>query len=194
MIRDRHPRRLRRLSADEHTLWKTVTRAVKPLKAALKQDAASDEAPSAPAEKRTRNAPPVASVSKEKSHSGPPPLAPIERRLRQRLAKGRAAIDDRLDLHGKTQRQAHDELLRFLHRAQADGAKVVLVVTGKGTREAEHDPFAARGVLRRLVPQWLNAPDLRRLVVGYETAHAAHGGEGALYVRLRRLRGPAATE
>jgi DNA-nicking Smr family endonuclease len=42
--------------------------------------------------------------------------------------------------------------------------------------------------LRRQVPLWLEAPDFRGLVVGFDTAHAGHGGAGALYVRVRRRR------
>ena len=73
-------------------------------------------------------------------------------------------------------------LVRFLRRAQSDGAKFVLVITGKGARSSDPD----RGVLRRQVPLWLGLPEFRDTVVGFEEAHTAHGGEGALYVRLRR--------
>jgi DNA-nicking Smr family endonuclease len=104
----------------------------------------------------------------------------LETRLRQRLARGRAAVDDTLDLHGYRQDQAHRVLRDFLIRAQARGAKLVLVVTGKGRTAAEP------GVLRRAVPLWLEAPELRAVVVGFGEATATHGGSGALYVRLRR--------
>jgi DNA-nicking Smr family endonuclease len=113
-----------------------------------------------------------------------PPLAPLGRRLKQRVARGREPIDARLDLHGMTQREAHAELLHFLHRAQASGAKTALVVTGKGGRNADSRP----GVLKRQVPMWLALPEFRLLVVGFDDAHVGHGGEGALYVRLRRGR------
>src|SRR5262249_39337291 len=119
----------------------------------------------------------------------PPPLAPLERRLRQRLARGSETIDRRLDLHGLTQREAHAALAHFLRASQTHGVRIVLVVTGKGARDAGGDPFAERGVLRRLGPQWLAAAEFRSLVVGFEAAHLGHGGEGALYVRLRRRRG-----
>ncbi|HEX5866107.1 MAG TPA: Smr/MutS family protein, partial [Beijerinckiaceae bacterium] len=55
-------------------------------------------------------------------------------------------------------------------------------------------PFEERGVLRRVVPHWLRLPDLRPLVVGFEEAAVRHGGAGALYVRLRRARGPSALD
>ncbi|WP_312861524.1 Smr/MutS family protein [Segnochrobactrum spirostomi] len=108
----------------------------------------------------------------------------------QRLVRGTHAIDDRLDLHGLTQEAAKRRLMDFLHRAQADGLKTVLVITGKGalgTDRFEAGDFTAeRGVLRRVVPEWLRMPGARGLVVGFSEAHAAHGGSGALYVRIRR--------
>ena len=85
-----------------------------------------------------------------------------------------------------TQAQAHAALVRFLRGAQAEGAKFALVVTGKGSRSI--DAASDRGVLRRQVPLWLQLPELRDIVVGFEEAHVGHGGEGALYVRLRRAR------
>jgi len=187
MSGDRHPRESRPLSADDDTLWTTVTRAVKPLRPAPKLPTPSGEPSRSPEPKRTRDT--VSGTRVATRHPEPPPLAPLERRLRQRLGRGSASPDRRLDLHGMTQRQAHDALLHFLHTAQADGVKLVLVVTGKGARSADRDPFVERGVLRRLVPQWLNATDLRRLVVGFDSAHVGHGGDGALYVRIRRPRG-----
>jgi DNA-nicking Smr family endonuclease len=102
--------------------------------------------------------------------------------MKRGVVRGKQAIDARLDLHGLTQSEAHGALLRFLHNAQARDARLVLVITGKG-RGGEP------GVLRRQVPQWLGLPELRSLVVGFEDAGARHGGEGALYVRLRRARG-----
>src|SRR6202012_2110092 len=114
----------------------------------------------------------------------PPSFAPVARREKQQLARGRTPIDVRIDLHGMTQAQAHAALAHFLRRAQHDGAKFALVVTGKGTRSGDSE----RGVLRRQVPHWLRLPDLRDVVLGFEEAHVTHGGEGALYVRLKRMR------
>jgi DNA-nicking Smr family endonuclease len=108
----------------------------------------------------------------------------MERRVRQRLARGLEPIDGSLDLHGKTQAQAHGELLRFLRRSQFEGARFVLVITGKGSRADSSED----GVLKRQVPLWLAQPELRRYVAGLEQAHVRHGGVGALYVRLRRPR------
>jgi DNA-nicking Smr family endonuclease len=110
----------------------------------------------------------------------------LNRKLKQRIARGTHTIDGRLDLHGFTQAEAHDALLRFLANRQARGARVVLVITGKGARGG--DPFAERGVLKRLVPLWLGLPEFRPLVIGFETAGTGHGGEGALYINLRKGR------
>jgi DNA-nicking Smr family endonuclease len=105
--------------------------------------------------------------------------------MKQRVARGKEAIDARLDLHGLTQAQAHSALLHFLRDASTRGARLVLVITGKGTR---NEGQGERGVLRRQVPQWLGLPEFRVFVIGFEDAHVAHGGEGALYLRLRRAR------
>jgi DNA-nicking Smr family endonuclease len=120
-----------------------------------------------------------------------PAPAPLGRRLKQRVARGRDPLDGRIDLHGMTQTQAHAALLSFLNRAQAQGARTVLVVTGKGSggaTAANPDGAADRGVLKRQVPMWLALPQFRPLIVAFDDAHAGHGGQGALYVRLRRAR------
>jgi DNA-nicking Smr family endonuclease len=104
--------------------------------------------------------------------------------MKQRVARGKEAIDGRLDLHGLTQSEAHATLLRFLRAASNRGARLVLVITGKGARASDGE----RGVLKRQVPHWLALPEFRAFVVGFEDAHVAHGGEGALYVRVRRAR------
>ena len=109
-----------------------------------------------------------------------PPLAALGRRTKQRVGRGKEAIDGRLDLHGLTQREAHTTLLRFLQAASHRDARLVLVITGKGAGNGE------RGVLKRQVPQWLELPEFRKWVIGFENAHVAHGGDGALYVQVRR--------
>jgi DNA-nicking Smr family endonuclease len=102
------------------------------------------------------------------------------------VARGRESIDARIDLHGMTQSRAHAALLRFLRQAQADDVRIALVVTGKGAARADGHHGVERGVLKRQVPLWLALPEFRSLVVGFEDAHIGHGGQGALYVRLRR--------
>ena len=179
--------RKRHLSEEERTLWESVARQVKPLRkkarAAKPIPSGSAEPPSARAPASPR--PIAASPSPKPSKLMTPPLAPLGRKQRSRLSRGRSDIDARLDLHGMTQVRAHHALLGFLQRAHHDGLTFVLVITGKGKVGDE----AERGVLRRQVPQWLSLPEFRSLVVGFEEAHIGHGGEGALYVRIRRARG-----
>jgi DNA-nicking Smr family endonuclease len=112
------------------------------------------------------------------------PLAPIERRLRQRVGRGQSPVDGVLDLHGMRQDEAHRALLSFIRRKHHDGATLVIVVTGKGGGLSPAGD--ERGVLRRLVPHWLADPGVRGCVMGFETAARGHGGEGALYVRIRK--------
>jgi DNA-nicking Smr family endonuclease len=178
-------RRKRHLSEEEHKLWESVAKQVKPLRAnrrLVRPHAAEAETPGVVPAVPSRPSSPVKIVAPPKPHA--PPLAPIGRRERTRLSRGKQEIDARIDLHGMTQSRAHRALFGFLQRAHHDGFTFVLVITGKGKLGSESE----RGVLRRQVPQWLALPEFRTLVVGYEEAHIGHGGEGALYVRVRRAR------
>ena len=172
----------RLLSYDERVLWTAVTKSIAPMREALPEIEPSEPPTSSDKPVSKRAARPQAPLPAPAKPS-PPPLQPLDRRTRQRVARGREAIDGRMDLHGLTQSEAHAALSRFLRAASARGLRLVLIITGKGGRGD-----GERGVLRRQVPQWLALPEFRDLVVGFEDAHIAHGGEGALYVRLRRRR------
>ena len=171
----------RRLSDEERALWKGFARAVTSLRGEAPGDEPDISSDQAPKEAMAR----TASRHEPAKPKEPSPLGQFDRRLRQRVARGRTAIDARLDLHGMTQKQAHAALLYFLQQAQANDAKVALVVTGKGLGSAAA-AASERGVLRRQVPLWLSLPEFRRFIVSFEQAHVGHGGEGALYLRLRR--------
>jgi DNA-nicking Smr family endonuclease len=181
------PSRKRHLSEEELALWESVARQVKPLRKkprAAKHASAPVAEP--PAAKPSPSPRPIVSVQPPKpSKPATPPLAPLGRREKSRLSRGRSEIDARLDLHGMTQTRAHRALHGFLQRAHHEGLTFVLIITGKGKVGGGE---AERGVLRRQVPQWLSLPEFRSLVVGFEEAHIGHGGEGALYVRIRRAR------
>lgn len=168
---------------DELALWRHVTRTVAPLKRRPPEKeakpAAEPAAPAKPDKPAPAPRPPVAAAKPKR----PPALAPIDRRTLLRVNRGAVAIDARIDLHGMTQAAAHSRLIDFLYGVQASGGRLVLVITGKG-RNGNGD--GERGILRRLVPIWLAAYDLRPVVVGFEEAGRAHGGAGALLVRLRR--------
>ncbi|AWM04242.1 Smr/MutS family protein [Bradyrhizobium amphicarpaeae] len=184
------PRR-RALSEEERELWEVVAKQVKPLrkqraaKAVVKAHAAPRSEPlsAAPVTQPASSPRPVAAAPAPRAvKPAVPPLAPLGKRERTKLSRGRSEIEARLDLHGMTQTRAHRALTGFLHRAHHDGLTFVLVITGKGRSGGES------GVLRRQVPEWLSLPEFRSFVVGFETAHIGHGGEGALYVRIRRAR------
>jgi DNA-nicking Smr family endonuclease len=182
----RRPRR-RRLTEDELRLWSGFTRSIAPLKRRRRlphhgEPIESAGKPPPPARPRPQTPSPRQAAAKPAL-----PLAPIERRQKQRLARGTAPIDARIDLHGRSQQEAHAVLLGFLRRAQAEGARFVLVITGKGSGGGG-DLAGGRGILKRQVPLWLRLPEFRLYVLAAEDAHPAHGGEGALYVRVRRPR------
>jgi DNA-nicking Smr family endonuclease len=179
--------RRRELSEEERALWTGVVRSITPLRRS-RTNVQPKDATKSGVEKKRALVPnrPHDPGSPAKPPAKAPPLVALGRRLKQRVARGVDPIDARIDLHGHTQRQAHAALLRFLQRAQADGARTVLVVTGKGAPRGEREGGSERGVLKRQVPMWLSLPEFRSFVVGFEDAHVGHGGEGALYVRLRR--------
>jgi DNA-nicking Smr family endonuclease len=173
----------RRLTAEEEHLWSAVARTIEPLRPGRKSAPRHRSDAARPVELKAVGAPTTA-LRRHRAAAAAEPVT-IGRRERQDLARGRAAVAARIDLHGMTQAEAHGALLRFLHRAQANGAKFVLVITGKGARPGMPE---SRGILRRQVPLWLALPEFRGCVLGFDVAAVGHGGEGALYVRLRKSR------
>lgn len=195
MSQKRIDRPRRRLSDDEELLWSGITRSVAPLKRKSKGRAAQHRdahaAERAMLQSARRRAEPVATrpaPAKLSTAKPAPSVGGLDRRQKQRLARGTEPIDARIDLHGHTQSEAHTALLFFLRRSQAEGARFVLVVTGKGGF-AGAVSAAERGILKRQVPLWLRQAEFHPYVLAAEDAHRAHGGEGALYIRIRRARG-----
>lgn len=165
-----------KLSHEDRILWGRVARSATPLPGRVAFPAPEPQAVSAPpvTEPVSARLGAVAAALPK-----PPDKQIIDRPTRQKLSKGRLAIEARVDLHGLTQGEAHGLLLSFLHRAHAGGLRHVLVITGKGA--------GGDGVLKRAVPSWFATASFRGLVGGYELAARPHGGDGALYVRLRRV-------
>jgi DNA-nicking Smr family endonuclease len=189
----------RTVAPDEAELWSRVARSVDKVRSKPRVPSHVDSvvpSPAAPArtEPEPRSRPPKTAPSSPPAPKAarPVPLADFDRRAIRQVASGKVAIDARLDLHGMRQRDARTELHAFLRAAQARALKTVLIITGKGDTAAERDHLAAalgkpqRGVLRRSVPQWLEEPDLRSVVLSYTSAGTRHGGDGALYVQLRK--------
>lgn len=103
----------------------------------------------------------------------------LEPRRQRRLARERDTIDARLDLHGYGRFEAQDVLTAFLLRCQARGDQAVLIITGQGRR-------GGSGIIRASIHEWLAAPALRPIISGFAPAARKHGGDGAMYVTLRR--------
>jgi DNA-nicking Smr family endonuclease len=179
--------RARLLSREELALWRHVTADVRPRVPTMAGPPELLRPPEAGAEKASPVASTLVAPSREPmvKPKPPPPLAPLEKRLKRRLGAGKAQVDGVLDLHGMTQARAHGALNDFLWRSAESGARLVLVITGKGASSADGGA-AERGVLRRNAPHWLRATELRSIVLSVEEAARPHGGAGALYVRLRR--------
>ncbi len=138
---------------------------------------------------RPAAAPPVVRSVPVASMPALPPARPparaaaepgLDRNTAKRFARGEMPIDSAIDLHGMTQMRAHEALDRFVAAALKGGARVLLVVTGKG-RQGE-------GILRRHVPEWLKAGPYASRILRLSPARPPHGGEGAFYVLLRRAR------
>ncbi|KQY25840.1 Smr/MutS family protein [Rhizobium sp. Root482] len=178
------------LSAEDRILWGKVARTARPLPGRMDELAEFE----APAEEPTgeklvvtgrarATAEPPASLQPEKPKRAVPVHHPLEKPVKRKLSRGHLAIEARIDLHGMVQSEAHGFLLQFLLRAHDRGLRHVLVITGKGTS------FGSDGALKRAVPLWFSLPEFRGLISSYEPAARNHGGDGALYVRLSRLKG-----
>ena len=171
--------RSKNLSEEDRVLWSLVARTATPLEGRAPPilpeavEAPSQPAPEAP------SAAPYIPAAKPKT---PSVSHVLDRPTLDKLAKGRMPIEARVDLHGMTQDEAYSLLYSFLHRAHAGGLRYVMVITGKGSSSG------GDGVLRRSVPVWLSTPAFRPLVSSHDHAARHHGGAGALYVRLRRVR------
>ena len=195
------------LSDEERALWEHTARDLKPLKDKPQRVLARKEEPTPPARANAARSAPRREPEQGTSESprvqakhSVPPLSDLDRRKTRRIGSSKVEIEGRIDLHGMRQSEAHAALHRFLRSAHAQDKRWVLIITGKGApldRSLSRTMAAAdatevggeqRGVLRRNVPRWLAEPELRSIVVGYSAAAIRHGGEGALYVQLRKRR------
>jgi DNA-nicking Smr family endonuclease len=148
---------------------------------------ASLAAATTPAKRPSSSRTPTGSAPRSPVSPAPHPVAhlvargapeELEPRRQRRLSRERDSIEDRIDLHGFGRFEAEDQLRAFLAGAQARGLKSVLVITGQGRRGG--------GVIRASIHEWLQSPALRPMVSGFASAHRRHGGDGAIYVTLRK--------
>lgn len=180
------------LNPNDLAAWHAVTKGVTPLGARPE----TPPPPKAPIPRIIRNDNPLQDWF---VGAAPEPTAKLDRKTRRNITKGRQEFDRSVDLHGMTQDNALNTLQRVIEGCVRRGDKTILVVTGKGgarfsqTQAAIPVAYRTRsdfdnhsGVLRRMVPMWLASPDLKPFVHSYAPAAQEHGGEGALYVILRR--------
>ncbi|WP_182418712.1 Smr/MutS family protein [Bartonella sp. HY038] len=181
------------LRPEDKALWDAVAKSIRP----LRMSTAIAQADSDPAEFKTMLASgDIAPLDKNKAKRAQADnyspkssrrnndgglINPIDRKTHRKIAKGRLDIDGRIDLHGLTQSEAHTLLLRFLQSAQFRGFRHVLIITGKG-KSLQSD-----GILRQLVPHWLSTPAFRIYISAINDAARHHGGDGAIYLKLRKL-------
>lgn len=180
----------RRLSSEDWNLWNFVTRSVRPLSGQLREDppetTVKPPVGEPPAKLPAKLAAPLRfspefrlkdPVAAARSETGG-----IDRRTLEKLRRGQLPLEGVLDLHGLRQGEAQERLIKFLTDGYHAGRRCVLVISGKGSRNGE------AGVLRRMVPHWLELPPLSPIILSHCPAKQKDGGEGAFYVLLRRKR------
>lgn len=192
----------RRVKPDELDLWNQVastTVRLAPLRRSLIVDAPLQEA------QKKREAKPIAPFSlgalptstremrdvlpalSERLRSAP---VKMDAKSYKTMQRGKLKPEGRIDLHGMTVAQAHPALISFIMTAQANGKRLVLVITGKGGKREELGAIAPQrmGALKRQVPIWLTMAPVSSAVLQVTESHIKHGGAGAYYVYLRRAR------
>ncbi|OSP55406.1 DNA mismatch repair protein MutS [Pseudoruegeria sp. SK021] len=204
-------RRSGKLSEEDRALWKRVAENVTPIRP---NSAPIDDVvktappvvrPKSP-QKRDEGLPPKAqhlfrigsaAPPSTRGHDLVPPLAQrlaamppqVDAKTHTKLKRGKLRPDARIDLHGMTLSQAHPVLNRFMMGAYSRQQRLVLVITGKGKDRDDGGPVPVpRGILRHQVPHWLQTPPLNSIVLQVTQAHLRHGGDGAYYVYLRRMK------
>lgn len=198
----RGARQGRRLTLEEQAVWAQVVRTVKPLASEPRRSKAETHAADMNGTSPAPAAPPPVGPRKIKGRV-PPPLPPkppaakapvsdrpvnLDGSWEKRISKGRLVPDFSLDLHGSSLDQAYLRLMHGLVQAKAMGARVVLLVTGKPRPVDAADRGSARGAIRAKVADWLAASEHASDIVAVRGAHRRHGGQGALYLVLKKRR------
>lgn len=166
-------------------LWRQVTDSTKPLHGRARPKpapAAEKSEPPAPLKPRTPKPPALSPRTPAPPELVAGRIANVDKRLAERFRRGQLPIDATLDLHGLTQGEAHDRLSGFIAVSAAAGRRCLLIITGKGMWREDG------GILREMVPRWLNEAPTRGRVLAVAPAQPRHGGAGALYLLLKRAR------
>ncbi|MDG1471296.1 MAG: Smr/MutS family protein [Ascidiaceihabitans sp.] len=196
----------RKLRPDEIELWKQVAAQTERLEMGTRPAALDIEPQFVPAPKRRKM---IDTLSVPHGKLGAKPAKPtarahlipaiadqvraatvqMDRKSFDQMKRGKLKPEGRIDLHGMTLDRAHPALMQFILSAQANGKRLVLVITGKGKARDDGGPIPVRfGVLRHQVPQWMSMPPLSSAILQVTQAHLKHGGGGAYYVYLRKPR------
>ncbi len=177
---DRRKGQKRSLCDADLELWKRATRDVRPIEPVRIEPSPRQTTGPSPEIRtdRLRSVYPSAPAHHHEPHGSHASIQHIDRHTLRRLRRGQIAVTARLDLHGMTQEESYSRLKHFLHQSRRHGHKYVLVITGLG--------LARGGVLRTMVPRWLDSSEMRDDVLGHTAARQRDGGEGARYVVLRR--------
>ncbi|MCU0829806.1 MAG: Smr/MutS family protein [Tabrizicola sp.] len=192
--------RRRHLSPEEADLWRSVARTARPMHTSPLRLPDPEPGPAAPEPlHHAKPRLPFFALGEKARTPERRDLAPslpellgqaplqMDAKTHGKMTRGKLAPEARIDLHGLTLAEAHPELIRFILNAQAQGMRLVLVITGKGKRHEDLGPIPQRmGALRHQVPHWLHLPPLGPAVLQVSEAHLKHGGSGAYYVYLRR--------
>ncbi len=176
---------------EETKLWEHITKDIVPLKNKNKTKIVGENNKSSISKKHTDRKDHFISKNTGSVTNSPyVRSSEIDRNTERRLKRGQIAIDGRLDLHGMTQNQAYDALLSFIPSAYYTDKRCVLIITGKGDRQGSHASMIDKkvGILKQKTPVWLNSHPLNEYILNIKTARPNHGGEGALYVLLRKNR------
>ncbi|MFN3536816.1 MAG: Smr/MutS family protein [Brevundimonas sp.] len=176
----------RKLTPEDRDIWDKVARTVSPARPRKAERIAVTAATVQSALKappKFVKPPSVIPAAPTSSRQGPGRTAqgapdPLEPRRHRRIARERDPIEATLDLHGFGRFEAQDQVTTFLTSCQSRGLRAVLLITGQGRRGG--------GVIRASIHEWLQGPGLRGVVAGFAAAHRRHGGDGAIYVTLKR--------
>ena len=189
----------RGLSAEEAAAWEKVAATVEPLDPSRTgerdQPKAGGGAPVDPVKPAmAKPKPSPAPLHPAAAHRGPAPRRAEDRRTLdgswdRRLKSGTIQPDVTLDLHGHNLDAAYDRLMSGVAQARAMEARTILLVTGKPRPVDPADRGSMRGAIRAKVLDWLAASSHHCAIAAVRRAHIRHGGDGALYIVLRRARG-----
>jgi len=171
-------------SADDEILWQEVTSGVQKLKTDTRVHTAKTLKKRASKEK-------TLTVPFDKNFSHTPSLntkADIDKQTLKRFKKEEFGIEALLDLHGFTVDAAFSAVKRFIISSYNQNKRAVMIITGKGLPHKEQDIYEAKGSLKKSVPLWLQSDELKNLILTFIHPSPKLGGEGALYILLRRNR------